>query len=77
MPEFYHIVVETSEPFKVNVFKFDNEFIKTGKDIFKSLIKDFHQCKKLDSWNQGSEFFEPEIKEITTPEWYNNIIENE
>tara|TARA_B100001287_G_C22686610_1_gene534264 strand:- start:33364 stop:34218 length:855 start_codon:yes stop_codon:yes gene_type:complete len=76
-PDFYHIVVETSEPYKVNVFKFDNEFIKTGKDIFKSLLQNFHDCKKNNSWNQGSEFFEPNIVEITTPEWYNNLIENE
>lgn len=77
IPDFYHVVIENKAPYKCNVFKFDKEFINKGKNLFKNLIKDFNYCKINNLWEQGLEFFEPNINEIEMPIWYENIKENE
>ena len=77
IPDFYHIVIENKAPYKCNVYKFDKEFIKRGKTLFKNLVMDFDHCKLNDLWEMGQEFFEPNINEIEMPIWYENKKENE
>ena len=71
-PEFYHIVVENKEPFKVYVFKFDENFIAEGKKLFEQIMVEFEYCKEHNLWTQGTEFHEPEMVSLELPNWYKN-----
>lgn len=76
-PDFYHIVVENSAPYKVNVFKFNNDFIENGKQLFKKLVMYYDHCRVHDFWHKGQDYKElnhwDKIEEINVPEWYQNI----
>ncbi len=77
MPDFYHIIVETAAPYKVSVVKFCPETLKAGKKILKKIVSDFNYCIDNDLWSEGYEFTDPNINEVSLPEWYLNILNNE
>ena len=71
-PDFYHIVIENVEPYKVMVFKFSPNMLNLGGKIFRKIMKDFEYCDKNNLWFEGYEFDNQNILEIDFPEWYNN-----
>lgn len=69
-PEFYHIVVENVEPFKVYVFKLSPEMIQAGTQEFEKLIDSFFKCMINNEWHEGTEFYNPGYYEATLPKWF-------
>ena len=58
----------------VFVFKFDSEFIKAGKVLFDELMENFTYCKKHNLWNEGAEFYQPNIETLKLPDWFDTDI---
>ena len=77
IPNFYHLVIENKEPYKINVVKINQDWINLGDKIFKKLIEDFKYCEELDLWHMGTEFYKSNIEELKLPEWYENSINDE
>ncbi len=75
-PDFYHIVIENNDPYKVSVVKFSKEVMQTGAKLFKKILKDYSYCLENNLWHQGYEFNNVNIQEIDFPEWYLNQINN-
>ena len=67
-PRFFFVVQEKTEPYAVNVFEMDIDFIVAGRDKFRELIGIYHTCKETGFWyGHMGPFNEPEI--LTLPTW--------
>lgn len=55
-PEFYHVVVEKSAPFGVNVFLASSDFITLGKQQCRHILDEIAYCIKEDKFNESYEF---------------------
>lgn len=70
-PRFVFIVQETEEPFAVNLFEADDEFIQHGKDIYRELLGIYHECKTTGDW-YGYLGPKPVISRLSLPAWATN-----
>ena len=59
------IVVETSEPFAVQIYVADEALLSKGFDLWKEAIATLNQCESTDAWPSYSEHILP----ITLPAW--------
>lgn len=67
-PRFVFIVQEKEEPYMVNVFEIDTEYMTVGHDKFRELIGTYVSCESTDYWyGPLGPFNEPNI--LTTPSW--------
>lgn len=55
-PEFYHVVVEKTPPFGVNVFLASSDFITLGKQQCRKILDEIAYCIKEDKFNESYEF---------------------
>lgn len=49
-PRFAFVAQEKAEPYAINIFVADNEFIVRGYDIFRELLGLYHECKETGNW---------------------------
>ncbi len=67
-PRFVFIVQEKAEPYSVNIFEMDMEFIAAGYDKFRELIGTYVSCESLGVWpGYLGPFNEPNV--LTLPGW--------
>jgi len=55
-PDFYWLVVETSEPYNISVFKATQEFIQYGVQEYEHLMQSIKFCADNNLWHMGYEF---------------------
>jgi len=56
--DFYHIVCEVNEPYAVNCFRADNDFMELGKKHFREAMDRVKYCIGNDCFDQGYEFLD-------------------
>lgn len=67
-PRFVFIVQEKAEPYAVNVFEIDTDFIMAGYDKFRELIGTYVSCESTGFWpGYLGPFNEPNV--MTLPGW--------
>ena len=67
-PRFIFIVQEKTEPYSVNIFEIDADFIAAGYDKFRELIGTYVSCRSLGVWpGYLGPFNEPNV--LTLPGW--------
>jgi len=67
-PRFVFIVQEKAEPYSINIFEMDTEFITAGYDKFRELIGTYVSCESTGFWpGYLGPFNEPNI--LTLPVW--------
>lgn len=67
-PRFIFIVQEKTEPYSVNIFEMDMDFITAGYDLFREYIGTYVSCESLDVWpGYLGVVNEPNI--LTLPSW--------
>lgn len=54
--DYWFLVVETSEPNNITVFKADKDFMELGHEEYKYLCKEFKMCMETDQFYKGYEF---------------------
>ena len=68
-PRWIFIVQEKAEPYSVNIFEMDPDFITAGYDKFRELIGTYVSCESTGFWpGYLGPFNEPQI--LTLPTWY-------
>lgn len=67
---FYHIVVENTAPFTVNVFKLSEEIIQAGRDRYLKAIEGFKTCQNQNSWDEGYSFWQEPNQVMELASWY-------
>jgi len=68
-PRWIFIVQEKNEPYSVNIFEMDMDFITAGYDKFRELIGTYVSCLSTGYWyGPTGPFNEPQI--LTMPGWY-------
>lgn len=55
-PDYFFLVVETSAPYNVTVYKATADFIKLGEQQFEETMQAFKFCMENNLWYQGYEF---------------------
>ena len=69
-PRFIFIVQEKTEPYSVNIFEIETDFIVYGYDLFREYLGTYRSCIDLDIWpGPMGVFNEPQI--LTLPHWIN------
>ena len=67
-PRWFFIVQEKAEPYSVNIFEMDTDFITAGYDKYRELIGTYASCVATDYWpGYMGAFDEPNI--LTLPAW--------
>lgn len=67
-PRFIFIVQEKSEPYSVNIFEMDMEFMTVGYDLYREYLGTYVSCESLDVWpGYLGAFNEPNI--LSLPSW--------
>lgn len=67
-PRFVFIVQEKAEPYSVNIFEMDMDFISAGFDKFRELIGTYVSCESTGFWyGLTGPFNEPNV--LTLPAW--------
>lgn len=73
-PRFIFIVQEKTEPYSINVFEMDMDFMTAGHDKFRELIGTYVSCESTGYWpGYLGPFSEPNI--LTLPSWLNRSEE--
>ena len=68
-PKWVFIVQEKSEPYSLNVFEMDQDFILAGYDTFRELLGTYVSCESTGFWyGPMGPFNEPQI--LTMPTWF-------
>lgn len=69
-PRFIFIVQEKAEPYALNIFEMDMDFMTAGHDKFRELIGTYVSCESTGFWpGYLGPFNEPQI--LTLPNWLN------
>lgn len=56
-PQWYFVVVETTEPYNVNVLECSQKMIQHGKDEVMFLLKAFKKCMEENLWHMSYDFW--------------------
>lgn len=67
-PLFVFVAVEKKEPYSVNIFQADEDFVQRGYDTFRELIGIYHECKQTDNW-YGYLGQDSVINTLSLPNW--------
>lgn len=75
--EFYQIIVESCEPFAVDVRKADQDFIRVGAGELDRLLQEIIYCRDNDLWRTMFDFkrFGNKIGTLSLPAYARNLIE--
>lgn len=69
-PDFYFIVVETTAPNNITIYKADKDFIELGIEQYKYLLLEIKMCDETDQWHKGYEFHTPTgYFQLSLPGW--------
>lgn len=49
-PRFAFVAQEKAEPYAINIFVADNDFVTRGYDIFRELLGLYHECRVTGNW---------------------------
>jgi len=68
--DFYHVVVEFNEPFAVNCFLADSDFMELGKKHFRQSLDRVKYCIDNDCFDMGYEFLDDKgYSVLSLPGW--------
>lgn len=74
-PDFFHLVVETTTPYNISVFKADKDFIALGKQEYEELLQKIKFCGENNLWYQGYEFHTATgYHQLDIPGWAKNKL---
>lgn len=74
-PDFFHLVVETTAPYNISVYKMSEQFIALGKQEYEQLLQSFKFCMENDMWYMGYEFHTATgYHHLDLPSWAKNKI---
>jgi exodeoxyribonuclease VIII len=69
-PDYYFLVVETTAPYNISVYKATKEFIELGTQQFNELMMAVKYCAEENLWYQGYEFHSPTgYHQLDLPGW--------
>lgn len=74
-PDFFHLVVETTAPYNISVYKADKDFIALGKQQYEELLMQVKFCDENNLWFQGYEFHSAVgYHQLDIPGWAKNKL---
>lgn len=76
-PQFAWLAVETSEPYGVNVIKFDPKDLEVAKGRYYALLQGFRKCLDEDKFHEDYKFWLMETRDsyyFRYPAWVKNLI---
>jgi hypothetical protein len=73
---FVFIAQEKKPPYAVNILQADDNFMASGKQIFREMLNVYKECSESGEW-YGYLGRKPEINSLGVPKWIENILEEE
>lgn len=70
---FYHIVVENTAPYTVNVFPLSKGMIEASIEMYEREMDKLVECMNQDQWDQGYSFHET-LEPLEMPKWYESKL---
>lgn len=74
--KFVFIAQEKTPPYAVSIFECSDEYIKSGRDMYKQMLQTYKECSETDNW-YGYMGADAEILSLGVPNWLKNMIESE
>lgn len=72
--KFVFIAQEKTPPYAVSIFECSDEYIKSGRDMYKTMLQTYKDCTETDNW-YGYMGADAEILSLGVPNWLKNMIE--
>ena len=73
---FVFIAQEKKPPYAVNILQADDVFIRSGRDVYKSMLQTYKDCFESGNW-YGYLGFESQINSLGVPKWMEQMFESE
>ena len=73
---FVFLVQEKRAPYIVNILQCSDDYIRSGKDMFKTMLQTYKHCTETNNW-YGLLGENPEINSLELPGWMQNLYEEE
>ena len=70
---FVFIAQEKKPPYAVNILQADDVFIRSGRDVYKSMLQTYKDCSESGNW-YGYLGFESQINSLGVPKWMENML---
>lgn len=72
---FVFIAQEKKPPYAVNILQADEIFIRSGRDVYKSMLQTYKECSESGNWF-GYLGFESQINSLGVPKWMEQMLGN-
>lgn len=73
---FVFIAQEKKPPYAVNVLQADDIFIRSGRDVYKSMLQTYKECAENGNWH-GYLGADNQINSLGVPKWLENMFGTE
>ena len=73
---FVFIAQEKKPPYAVNILQADDIFIRSGREVYKSMLQTYKECSETGNW-YGYLGQENQINSLGVPKWIENMLGEE